>query len=484
MNTPSHRRAARACLSAGVILALASPLRAEPRAAAPENPRSVVLMIPDGCGPATLALARMVSGHALALDGMLTGMVTTRSADRRVTDSAAAATALATGHKTYNGGISEDPSNQPLGTLLEAAAGRGKATGLVVTSRMTHATPAAFAAHVDERVSEDEIAEQMLAHDVDVLLGGGRERFVGTSGGGVRRDGRDLLAEARGRGTQVVTDRAGLLKTAPGPRPTFALQLGPLGVGSSPSARTRLLGLFATDHMSFAMDADTLTQPRLVEMTRVALERLSRESKGFFLMVEGSRIDHAAHSGDAPATVREVLEYDAAVREVLEFARHDGNTLVVSVADHETGGLALGRRLGDSSVTDLRPEVVARVRRSAEAMAARMHGGADPLVVLREDAGVDSLGAEESAWIADGLAGKRPLEWGIGEIVSRRAGLGWATYGHTAADVALHAWGPGATRFAGLHDNTEVASLIARLLGLDLDAVTAHLRQPVPAPAR
>ncbi len=437
--------------------------RALPAGAAPNGPRprSVILMIADGCGPQTLALARMVAGHPLALDGMLVGAITTRSGDARVTDSAASATAYATGHKTYNGGISEDTLHRALGTLLEGAAARGLATGLVATSRITHATPAAFAAHVDQRTSEDAIAEQMLAHGVEVMLGGGRSRFVPRAAGGLRRDGRDLLADARARGVQVVVDREGLARAGAGP----------------------LLGLFAMDHLDFALDADSTAQPSLRDMTEAALAHLARAPRGFFVMIEGSRIDHAAHDNDVAATVREVLEYDAAVQAALDFARRDGHTLVLSVSDHETGGLTLGRRIGDESLDDLRPEALARVRKSAIWIARRMRAGEDPAALMREYAGVDSLGADERQWLADGIAERRALEWGIGEIVSRRARVGWATNSHTAADVGLYASGPGRERFIGLHDNTEIAQDIAALLGLDLEAVTAGLRAAAPTEA-
>ncbi len=478
---PTPPRFASSIALAISIVALAAPpaARAAATAAAPTHPRNVVLMIPDGCGPATLALARMVAGHPLALDGMLVGAALTHSSDARVTDSGAAATALATGHKTYNGGISEDTLHLALGTLLEAAEAKGLATGLVATSRITHATPAAFAAHVDQRASEDLIAAQMLEQGIEVLLGGGRSRFVPEAAGGERRDGRDLLAESRARGVEVLVDREGLERAARVAAPVVSLHVG-RHAAAAPGARP-LLGLFAMDHMEYALDQDSLSQPRLLEMTEAALARLSRAPRGFFLMVEGSRIDHAAHDNDAPATVREALEYDDAVRAVLEFARNDGRTLVISCADHETGGLTLARRIGDASHSDLQPEAIARVRHSAARMADHMRAGAPPAVVLRESAGVDSLDADERRAIADGLAGRGWLAGAIAEIVNRRARVAWATNGHTAADVGLYAFGPGRERFVGVHENSEVGREIARALGLDLEAVTARLRRDVRA---
>ena len=403
-------------LLAGLSAHAPRPAAAAARAATPiDRPRNVVLMIPDGCGPATLAAARMVVGHPLALDGILVGAVMTRSSDARVTDSGAAATAFATGHKTYNGGISEDTLHRPLATVLEAAEAKGLATGLVATSRITHATPAAFASHVDERTSEDRIAAQMLDQGIEVLLGGGRSHFLPRAAGGARDDDRDLLAESRARGAEVVVDRDGLERAGREPAPRVSLHVGRSRAAAAAGAARPLIGLFAMDHMAFWIDQDSLAQPRLVEMTGVALERLARSPRGFFLMVEGSRIDHAAHEDDTPTTVREALEFDAAVEAALEFARRDGHTLVISCADHETGGLTLGRRIGGGSRSDLHPEELARVRASAARMADRMRAGAHPESVMREWAGVDSLGEDERQ-----LARRRPRRPGPARLGDRR----------------------------------------------------------------
>ena len=290
------------------------------------RPKNLILMIADGCGPASITMARdyaraVLGRDELALDAIQTGAVRTGSASSRVTDSAAGATAYACGVKTYNGAIAVDTAGRPLATLLEAAKARGMATGLVATSRITHATPAAFAAHVPQRAMESEIAAQMLAQRVDVLLGGGWSYFLPTAEGGRRQDGRNLLREAEAMGYQVVRTAADFRR----------------------GVRRPVLGLFGPDHLPYEIDRDPEEVPSLAEMTRAALELLADDPDGFFLMVEGSRIDHAGHANDAAAHVREVLAYDEAVAVVLDFARRDGQTLVVSVADHETGGLSLGR---------------------------------------------------------------------------------------------------------------------------------------------
>ena len=259
------------------------------------RPRSVILMIADGLGPASVTMARVCKGAPLALDSFLVGAIRTHATDALVTDSAAAATALAAGVKTRNGAIGMGPDGEPVETALELAQRRGKATGLVATSAITHATPASFAAHVRSRTMEAKIAVQELEHGVEVLLGGGSEQFLPVLQGGRRLDGRDLLGEARELGYRIVADRDALL----------ALDATPV------------LGLFHPEHMDFELDRPP-EQPSLTEMTVKAIELLSANPDGFFLMIEGSRIDHAAHGKDAAGHLGDILEYDRAVAAALD----------------------------------------------------------------------------------------------------------------------------------------------------------------------
>lgn len=282
-------------------------------------PRNIVLMIGDGMGMAHVAAARTALGGPdgrLAMDSMTTtGFVTTHSANSLVTDSAAAGTAYATGTKTNNGTISLTPNGKRVRTILEAARDIGKATGLVTTTAVTDATPASFASHVDARSRQAEIAGQMLAARVNVILGGGRGLFVPKSTkGSARPDERNLLDEAAARGYGVV-DTSEELNAAAGPR---------------------ILGLFAMGNLT-----TEAPEPPLSALTDKAIEVLSQEPKGFFLMVEGGRIDSYGHSNELDAMIRQLLEFDHAVARALDFARNDGNTLVIVTADHETGGLTL-----------------------------------------------------------------------------------------------------------------------------------------------
>lgn len=432
-----------------VALVLAASWVAGSDATPAPRPRNLVLMIGDGFGPAYVTLARDVADRPLTLDSMLVGAASTSSVDSRVTDSGAAATALACGVRTDNQEIGMDAQGRPRRTILEAAEARGMATGMVATSRITHATPAAFAAHVRDRDDEETIATQMMTRGIDLLLGGGAQFFRPVSAGGKRRDGRDLLAEARERGATVL-EGPGALRGA---------------------ARLPVLGLFAESHLSYELDRDSTAQPSLEEMTRFALRRLAPSRRGFFLMVEGSRIDHAGHERDPANAAREALEFDAAVRAAAEFARRDGHTLLVVTADHETGGLSLGREVDGRAYYQWWPEVLRRVKRSAGAMAARIRGGEDPRAVLERDAGLGDLTAAEVLKV--GAARGDSLTRVIAELVSRRARIGWTTEGHTAVDVPVWAMGPGAERVQGFRPSDALGRLLGELLGLPVGAVAA-----------
>ena len=432
----------RRCLLALLLVLLATPVEAQDH----ERPRNLILMIADGFGPASATLARGVADRPLALDSILTGSISTAAIDNRVTDSAAAGTAFACGIKTYNGAIALDTLRRPCRTLLEEAEARGMATGLVATSRITHATPASFASHVPQRAQEFDIAAQLIASGAEVLFGGGLRMFVPEEDGGDRDDGRDLRTELQHHGHALALDRNGF----------DALRATPASA------------LLADGHMAYDLDRDPAQQPSLAEMTEKALALLSQsaagQAEGFFLMVEGSRIDHAAHGNDPAGHVYDILAYDAAVQAALDFARQDGQTLVVSVADHETGGMTLGR----DGIYAWDPAVLRAARASREAMEARIRAGEDVLAVVREGTAVDSLTAEEeAALLAAHAEGGSTLGRALGAVLSTRAGIGWTTTGHTAVDINLYAFGPDGGRLRGHLSNDVVGRVLFDLMGFD-----------------
>ena len=447
-------------------------------------PRNVILFISDGCGPASFTLAREFRRYEaeagvaergrdrgadhgaerggrpqalLAVDGIQTGSVHTYSTSSRVTDSAAGATAFACGVKTYNGAIAMDSLARPVATLLEAAEAQGRATGLVTTTRITHATPAAFSAHVSDRGMEDEIALQQLAQGVDVLFGGGRRHFLPETDGGVRTDGRDLMVEASEAGYQIATTRS---------------DLG--------SVQAPALGLFTMSDLPYEIDRDADAVPSLAEMTARAIELLSEDADGFFLMVEGGRIDHAGHGNDIAGHLHDVLAFDDAVAAALRFARENGETLVVSTSDHETGGLTLGRNVQQRSVYAWEPAVVAAVRSSHDVLSERLRQATlTPEAVLEEYAGIDDPTEDELAMFEGLRSGGRnvgPFVGAVAEVIDRRAVVGWTSGGHTAVDVNLYAFGPGSHLFVGHFDNTYIGRALGELMSADLAAMSRELQ--------
>lgn len=432
------------------------------------QPKNVILFVADGAGPAYFTMARdyqrrLIGRETLFIDDYLTGSVRTYSSNQRVTDSAAGATAYAAGVKTYNGAIGVDSLRRPVGTVLEAAEEQGRLTGMVATSRITHATPAAFSAHVPTRGMEDEIAAQQITQGIDVIIGGGLDHFLPDAVGGKRSDRRDLVREAERLGYHVAT---GLLQLREADQlPLFAL--------------------LTMNHMTYEIERDSLQEPSLAEMTAKAIELLGHSSDGFFLLVEASRIDHAGHNNDAPTSVREMIAYDEAFKVAVDFSVQDGETLVIATADHETGGLSVGRDLppdtvGSQAGTYWRslvgrhqyewdPTILAVVRATVGSIADELkQPGAAVDTVLRELAGIDDLQAGERRAIETARGGFGDLQMVVSEIIARRAGLGWTTGGHTAVDVGLYAFGPGSERFRGHVDNTHIGRELLKIFGSDV----------------
>ncbi|MFW9847692.1 MAG: alkaline phosphatase [Candidatus Thorarchaeota archaeon] len=289
------------------------------------EPYNVILMIGDGMGPSQIELGRLVeygpSGNLTMQDAPLTISVTTFSADNSITDSAAAATAIATGWKTNNGMVSVLPNGTILDTILENAQLHGKATGLVVTSEIQHATPACFATHVSSRSNYVEITRQLVEEaEVDVLLGGGLNYFSPAQ-----------LQYMENQNYTIVQNRTGLLDVQNG----------------------TVLGLFAGSHMDYEEVRNYSQTPSLAEMTNKTLSILSNDPDGFFLMVEGSRIDHAAHANDPIGVALEMVAFDNAVEVALEYVQSHEHTILIVTADHETGGLAvISHNLSDELPTD------------------------------------------------------------------------------------------------------------------------------------
>jgi len=370
--------------------------------------RNIIFIQGDGMGPAHRELLRLtLAGESgrLAMDRLpVSGSVTTSSADDDVTDSAAAATAFATGQKTTNGAIGVDEDGEPLTTVLELARDAGKATGLVTTAEVTDASPAAFAAHVGDRANQSDIAEQYLERtQVDVILGGGEDHWLPDGDPGAHPDRPvedpekgssgshgDLVARATELGYEHVTDAEGL----------------------QDASSERLLGLFANQEMfQPADDGEGTYAPTvaLADMASKALGVLDDDEDGFFLMVEEEGIDEMAHHNNASLVIEAGRSLEATIEVALAFQAEHPDTLVLVTGDHETGGMSVEDAEGDGSDGD----------------------------------------------------GPFPAAGGGREVV-----VHWTTEDHTDDDIPVTAGGPGAGALDGEIDNTDVHTAVVGAMGL------------------
>jgi alkaline phosphatase len=467
----------------------------------PHGKRNLVFMVSDGMGPASLSLTRSFRQHVeglplsdtLTLDKHFWGSSRTRSSSSLVTDSAAGATAFSCGRKTYNGAISVLPSYDPCGTVLQAAKRAGYMTGLTVTTDVVDATPACFGSNVLLRQMEDDIAlqevgEGVLGRSVDLILGGGRCFFLpNTTDGGCRADDIDVIKLAQEKhGWHYAGDRAAFD-----------------GLKGGDDAQLPLLGLFARTDIPFELDRRNMSDvyPSLSEMATTALRTLEKATadsdKGFFLMIEGSRIDHAGHINDPAAQVHEVLEYDKTFKAVLDFIDStDTETVLVATSDHETGGLATAlQEPGHLPVYNWYPDVLASATASAEHLAIKLAQhvaalGAAPskkklAAWINDELVVPGLGIKDAtlaelAQLADSPDQALVL---FSAMVSLRAHIGWSTHGHSAVDVNVYSsGGPPAESIRGNVENTDIGRFLADFLDVDVDAITKELQEKTKKP--
>jgi alkaline phosphatase len=276
-----------------------------------EKVENVILFIGDGMGVSQIYAGMTVSKKPLIFEEFRhIGFQKTYSASDYTTDSGASGTALATGKKTKNGRIGVGPDGKELTSILKIAEDKGLATGLISTSAIVHATPAAFIANNKDRHEYNDLAHDFLKTDIDVFIGGGRQFFEN------RDDGMNLVDSLKNNGYQVAYKMDEIKNVKKG----------------------KLAGLTAKKHNP------KYTEGRgdmLPVSTATAIDILDKNAKGFFLMVEGSQIDWGGHANDADYIVNELLDFNNAVKRGMEYAKNHKNTLVIVTADHECGGMAL-----------------------------------------------------------------------------------------------------------------------------------------------
>jgi len=468
-----------------VLIACSRPVDAPASADSPGTAKNVILLVGDGMGPSFIGLAkdyaRVIEGRELWMakaisEGHL-ALMQVPALGTLVTDSAASGTAMATGERVRNGKISLGADGKPLATLLELAMKDSRGAGLVTTTRLTHATPACFAAHVGRRNAENEIAEQLIASGADVLLGGGLRNFIPRDmsasdfaeyeGGSKRGDDKNLVEKARQAGYRFVTDRNEL---------------------AAARGTAKLLGLFAGSHLPYVLDRrpDDGTQvPSLVEMTEAALGILSKNENGFFLLVEGGRIDHAAHANDAAATIADTMEFDEAVGAAMAFAEKDGSTAVFITADHVTGGPCLTARYSDELGKTVYPDDsnlrrIARQDASFEYILTEFSKNISPAELKRlvsKHAGVELTDADVALVLkGDPLTPFHVIKpkyrrfgypaLALGRVLGVEYGIAWAGGKHFAEPVLLIGYGAHADGVHGYIENTDTFTIMKEAGGL------------------
>lgn len=398
------------------------------------RPKNIIVMIGDGMGPAYTSAYRYYKDNPeteeveqTVFDRLLVGMASTYPAtvSGYVTDSAASATALSTGIKSYNGAISVDVEKRPLTTLLEKAKALGLSTGVAVSSQVNHATPAAFLTHNESRKNYIEIAQSYLDTDADVILGGGQRYFSA-----------ELLSQFTAKGYQHITDFS---------------QLDTL---TSP----KVLGLFADVQLPWVID--TKQAHHLGSLTQKSLELLSQNPNGFVLLIEGSLIDWAGHSNDIATAMAEMDGFAHSIEIIEQFVRQQKDTLMIITADHNTGGLSVGAN--DEYVW--KPAVLHKVKASPDVIAAQAISAQEWQALVTNLLGFEPNSQEFTLLTNARMQGNEAMAISLRKLIDVYSNTGWTTLGHTGDDVQVFASGPGAKLFSGHQDNTDIANKIFSLL--------------------
>lgn len=409
------------------------------------KPKNIIFLIGDGMSVSTMTAYRHYSDDLstpeiddTVFDHYLVGQQKTHSADENenITDSAAAATALATGEKTYNSGVGVDVDGENLPTVLETAKENGKSTGIVVTSELTHATPASFSSRHTDREQHSEIADTYIddtidgTQKLDVLLGGGSRYFI--------REDRNIVTEFQKKGYDYVTSKEELVE----------------------SDADSLLGLFADEGLPLFIDQSEEV-PSLKDMTETALDKLSKNEEGFFLLIEGSQIDWAGHANDITSMMSEMSDFESAFEAAINFAKTDGETLVLATADHGTGGFSMG--IEGEYNWDSEP---IRQMHPPKFLAQKIveEGTVEDILERYVDW---TFEAEEIEAIKTALSDENPsrtIRDIISSSVDKRSYTGWTTDAHTGDDVNVYAFGPKSELWNGLSDNTDFGKHLFSLL--------------------
>ena len=433
--------------------------------------KNVIILIPDGMSTDGVTLTRWVynNGEPLHLDAIASGLVRTHNSDTIIADSAPAGTAMATGHKTQDkligvlpekatlyGAHKQDEKTPyaPVASVLELAKLQGKSVGIIATSEIMHATPASFTAHVTHRKNYSDITEQQVFQNLDVVFGGGQEFLKAAN----RDDKQDMFDALKQQGYQIITEKNQLQSVN----------------------NHKVWGLFAAKDLAY--DIDNQTEPSLAEMTQKAIELLNQNNDGFLLMVEGSKIDWAAHANTTSALISDIKAFDNAVGIALEFAKTNPDTLVLIASDHGNGGLTIGNRATtdiystmplEDFVTTLR--MVTMTEESLAKLIQATPEEASALIqqhwqVTPEKCLLDALNATKDV---------TEIQTILAQELNHLSHLGWTSGGHTGQETVLYVYHDDyANILTGTVQNSDLALYVAKAINGDLQQATKQLFVP------
>lgn len=435
----------------------------------PGDAKNVIFLVSDGMSSGTLTLADLTkqASHGEKTHWMKLyesdreyhrGLMDMATLDSTVPDSAAAASSWGCGKRINNGGVNWGPNDEEYKPIAEIFRDAGKGTGLVTTTRITHATPAGFAANAPSRNMEDEIAEQYSNRNFDLLMGGGDRHFSPDG----RDDGQDLYSKFEGNGYTVVKTKDELNRA---------------------TRNSKLLGIFYDSHLPYTVDHKTSSDlqnevPTLAEMTSSALERLDRHENGFILQVEGGRVDHAAHGNDPAGLVFDQIAFDDAIKEVMDFTDGRNDTLVILTTDHGNANPGLSGVGSGYRESPKLMESLLDYQHSLEWMYGELgfhwsddsieEIGVKDILDLVEYAANTKIESDEALMIKRAFQGEFRAPYRnrqgpagvISGVLANYNGIYFISTNHTADYVEIAAWGPGSDRIPTFVRNTALFDLM------------------------
>lgn len=424
--------------------------------------KNVILLIADGMGFSHFWAAQLYSREINKKDLNMfklmksghTAYLVNDTIDTTVTESAAAAGQMATGERMTARAVSmAADGTTEVKSILEFIEEKNMATGLVTTSGITDATPAAFSAHIPNRYDESGVAAQQIAKGIDVLMGGRKKFYLPADKGGARKDGRDLTCEAVKSGYLYVETSKGL-QAAPD--------------------NAKILGLFNMNNMTFEIERAKTCEPSIAEMAEKTFKILSKNKKGFFAMIEGGRIDHASHGNDTASMIHDTLAFDEAVGAAMNFASKNPDTLIIVASDHETGSFnIIGRSKTSKDYIGADMGAIAKINTPLEVVAQKIKDDPRPeniKTIFKEHLSVDLVTGEIEIVANDALKKIDPFNYiydyshSLAFVLRPYHRISWGSQTHTAAPIVAFGSGPGAENIKGIMHNTEIFAVIKKAL--------------------